>query len=842
MRTRHRHITFQPDGTEAQQALLLELESPWRMSCGIEPNLNSARVSYVEYAKLGDDPAKTGSICFYFNGEAPASFTYSPSLPDAKIEKISIVDVEPLRAGYDKQNVWRWLEYRLVFADRRHLWKAPRGGMLNLGLVNLDAAAPTMTTAQLVAKCLEAMGETQLTLPEALTASVAPSNLDWNGAHSPTELARLLELAPVVLTLKANGGIAIERMGEGASVTIPAEQMIRRMPWTGIERVGRAVVFVGDTILNQETHDYDPANALGLHWVKREPTTLVAGQGPGWRWTKLDVADATLALNNDWAGREGQAYIQQYQYDAFRAVAVFGVSGAVLRAAVSNGVMSRGRPELWAKCAMKHADGVWRNSDEWQVIPVTAIEEQSLDPTVGPAIIHLPVRLFRVVTPSENLIGNVVALAAGEMRLMATREVLDANGAPKPTLFGFKQELGQIVQLTDDQTALAMKDPTTLLVPAPGWRLLQDEGQYVNLYELNKRARELNPERYIGGSGRTQATTWAAGFVVGDLSGVVSDIEIDQRAVQTTIHENRWFVPHGRYLVKGKGGRGGSGGSGGAMQSKLQLAATGARDAVIAVSTGPVADMTGGGQETIWALIGEQSQTNPLCYAWREVRANSGQTDLGWFQTGKTGTSDANPAVDYISKNQELLTGRIVLMRRVLRPTNDQATTFADEWAIVPQPLSGAGGGATSQWFWIDIPYKGFGEPYIQAHVNDDDWRGKPLTVRAWYANNGVGTTPADAMAMAWNRATVDDASSLTEKMLMFGEDYESYVGNYIGSSGLAHCANISFSGVGSLYLAMEYQTGKLIMEVRGSFVRLQCALQIEAGEVLDGPTHQLVW
>jgi hypothetical protein len=164
------------------------------------------------------------------------------------------------------------------------------------------------------------------------------------------------------------------------------------------------------------------------------------------------------------------------------------------------------------------------------------------------------------------------------------------------------------------------------------------------LYDLNKRARELNPERYIGGSGRTQATTWAAGFVVRDLSGVVSDIEIDQRAVQTTIYENRWFVPHGRYLVKSKGGRGGSGGAGGAMQSKLQLAATGARDAVIPVSTGPVGDVTGGGQESFWAKITgsrlKQGQTTQWEYSFVEMSRGAG----GW--TEKAGGRSSRVSID----------------------------------------------------------------------------------------------------------------------------------------------------------------------------------------------------
>lgn len=143
-----------------------------------------------------------------------------------------------------------------------------------------------------------------------------------------------------------------------------------------------------------------------------------------------------------------------------------------------------------------------------------------------------------------------------------------------------------------------------------------------------------------------------------------------------------------------------------------------------------------------------------------------------------------------------------------------------------------SGDGTTTQWFWIDIPYKGYGEPYLQAYVNDDDWRGKPLTIRAWYAWQGTTTTPEDARSLVWSRATCGESNSLYQAQLMFGENYSSYIGNIV--------ATVTFSGIGSMFLLLEEDTGKLLFEVRSMFSRLQCAFVIESGSVLEGPTHTL--
>jgi len=52
------------------------------------------------------------------------------------VDNWRIVGIEGLTQGTTLQGTYRWLEYRLTFADFRESFVYPRGGSLYLGLVN----------------------------------------------------------------------------------------------------------------------------------------------------------------------------------------------------------------------------------------------------------------------------------------------------------------------------------------------------------------------------------------------------------------------------------------------------------------------------------------------------------------------------------------------------------------------------------------------------------------------------------------------------------------------------------------------------------------------------------
>jgi hypothetical protein len=114
-------IYFVPD-SDSSISVALELDGGYKMRAGLRPDINHARVSYVEMAKLGSSFAVPGSLEFYFSTDPAGSGD-----ADLTIEKVSIVDCKPeeirVVAGASAPSVVVW---RIYLADFRRLCVSPR--------------------------------------------------------------------------------------------------------------------------------------------------------------------------------------------------------------------------------------------------------------------------------------------------------------------------------------------------------------------------------------------------------------------------------------------------------------------------------------------------------------------------------------------------------------------------------------------------------------------------------------------------------------------------------------------------------------------------------------------
>src|SRR5690606_30309697 len=96
--------------------------------------------------------------------------------------------------------------------------------------------------------------------------------------------------------------------------------------------------------------------------------------------------------------------------------------------------------------------------------------------------------------------------------------------------------------------ALVHRD--TLLIRRPDWQLWQVEGQDVNRSALEAAAAGL-ADRYLKGSGQPVRTLLAKGYALGNLSGMVSEMRIQQDPPMTTWQVMDWFQPGGKYAARG---------------------------------------------------------------------------------------------------------------------------------------------------------------------------------------------------------------------------------------------------------------------------------------------------
>ena len=124
-------------GRTPASTLQLALGTIFTNPSGMKPNVNRARCPYTEFAKFNNNLNVTGTVDFWFTS-APDGGDDG----DVSIDSVAIIDVDhaeigvPASGGGAIVTVWE-----LYLADFREKFMMPRGGRLELGVLNPDLPA-----------------------------------------------------------------------------------------------------------------------------------------------------------------------------------------------------------------------------------------------------------------------------------------------------------------------------------------------------------------------------------------------------------------------------------------------------------------------------------------------------------------------------------------------------------------------------------------------------------------------------------------------------------------------------------------------------------------------------
>src|SRR5665213_1898369 len=188
-RVGYNHVTFTPDSGGGGMAFL-ELDGAWTRSVGIKPNVNKARISYKEFAKLGSNLDVTGSIQFWYNAAGGSQNALGGNASaDVTLKGERLIAVDASELGEIPSGDVITVEYVLFFSDFREKFLAPRGGRLQLGVLNAGPkpvqqslgaggdppppTAPEKKLSELITVCLQKMG-IDANLPGTVDDSDAP--------------------------------------------------------------------------------------------------------------------------------------------------------------------------------------------------------------------------------------------------------------------------------------------------------------------------------------------------------------------------------------------------------------------------------------------------------------------------------------------------------------------------------------------------------------------------------------------------------------------------------------------------------------------------------------------
>jgi hypothetical protein len=281
----------------------VEFDAGFKLSSGMKPDVNHARVSPIELQKLGPNPGVTGALFWYGNNDPEADEDGSGA--DVVMTFISIVDVQPEELGESPQLGYgvQVLVWRVFFADWRDGLQFPRGGRLNLGLMNQSPVASSVTAdhamsgdktlyedlyqnSELLTMCFKAMNiDDWATAPDDADNIDPVTNLQWHGTHAPTALADLMSKVGATFCPHLDGTASVEVIGEGDQPQPDASDVIAWLNIPAIDRRGKVAILTSA-----------PAPKKQTQWIGG-PT------GDTWQFVIQDTNDVwfNIAEGSDWA-------------------------------------------------------------------------------------------------------------------------------------------------------------------------------------------------------------------------------------------------------------------------------------------------------------------------------------------------------------------------------------------------------------------------------------------------------------------------------------------------------------------------------------------------------------
>ena len=574
---RFNFVRFVPSGLgegEGAPVLRLSLESAWHLACGIEPDVNTAIVPAGDFEILRErmaareaagDPARppaallTGAVEMRMAGAGQADYRIAP---------ITIVEAEPATiapalAG-DLQRSAR--AYRVYLADMRHNWIAPRGGNLRIGLVNRRDDPDPRPNTRLIEICLSLMGLAGTAGPpryiDADLDLLPPvRDLDWRGAHAPTELWRICQELGATIAITSDGGVRVELEGRGPAPLVPAERSLGALDLPGIDRRGKTVVFTSapNNIAKRVTVSGPSASTwrfvlpdlLG-RWVPQAAAELWGEQTPI-EATRQDFAEVDQQYRGflrDHAWRYIQLNPEYHPYPLLRVV--WGRPG---------------NPAIEVKAKVAYFDeeaGLWTNHTALVHLAAEYLHtDQRLLPgqRVNPSIIRVSRPLLKVSREDSAELWPVAAeLSEGDLSVIYMREEIEYDSEGQPAVdedgqvipvyynVGYIWEGGEPSKLSESDLRNALSDPQTLVVPMPHWVPEHDGESLVNESAMEAEA-EAQARRFLVGSGGKPRRIDVRGFCQVELSGIANRIEIDQHEPRTTVWLDVWASPLGASTV-----------------------------------------------------------------------------------------------------------------------------------------------------------------------------------------------------------------------------------------------------------------------------------------------------
>lgn len=484
-------------------------------------------------------------------------------------------------------------------------------------MLNVDEKGRNMSTTLLIAHCMLRMGfgnlfEGQYVLPTGIDETKL-SNVDWRGVHAPTALGEILERLNCIFALQADGKVKIERVGVGARPNVSADQLLAELPAEGLDRRGKTVVFTSwpnQVVKTAETSD--DFELVGLDadgkWKALKDLSYLNGMSP------LETARNAF-YNVPFEHRE-QAKALMYRCirlkpDKFPHL--------VLKQRYENQQPLPVKVE--ANLALPVAK-LWTNSSV--TLRATHLYVTRIDGKWN-SILRVHQTLLRVTEPAftdpdeDFAYSKAAELRAGDLKLTISAEAYEKPAADgiegRPVYFavGFTREDGALRKLSAEETKAALESaPDRIVVPEPSWILHEDVNGGSNRAELEAQA-ERQAARYLR-DGAASVTQVILGYYQVELSGVVSEISINQGELKTEVQCLAWYQPNGvtpasfRKLMKGQN-----------ADPRARVAVDRVQrgaDPQPVTSLGPSGGATAGGEAPMFAIISSAERQGE---AWRWI-------------------------------------------------------------------------------------------------------------------------------------------------------------------------------------------------------------------------------
>ena len=544
-------VTFRPAGTDDR--LHLTLEGDWTITGGFDADVNSATTKHTEIAKLPANPTYvSGAIEFWFTADPDAEPAEGEAAgePDVVRDGYQIVDLVPDLVARAPGQTTAYIErYRLAFADHRQAFREPRGGRLMRGLVNSDQLPPgqLLTTQTLVGECLDAMG-VPADLPTSLNAFPPPRNLQWLGAHAPSELAGLLARSGHAYCCSSQGLGYVVRVGVGDLPAIPAELLEEGVIAAASTRLPTKAIFTSFPNAVIRTFDEEIPTAPQVGRPKRpEWKYVVRNWDDYYKWVPIEVMlnDPEMEVRKGFPSVPPQ-HRPTISEDAFRVIRLASDrfdprQCPVLREVIyPNGEIDA--PHLIVDVAVQGRSGGWTNQEDVRinaetvdgsgnllVFPrriggVTNGKAADFDPFFEPVPEETLKPSFSVEDWSKDKAEKIFAAYGYNVSGGGTAAM--GNDTTQAHLQGFRPDTGvyccdelQLVYLNDDDSNNDL--------------LVADTTAMAGALAINN----LQPRTYV-----------VKGFYAIELTGRVNEIRYNQSEAKTVIIADGWSAASGGTL------------------------------------------------------------------------------------------------------------------------------------------------------------------------------------------------------------------------------------------------------------------------------------------------------